>query len=268
MDVVTGALPSVLAKLGDLLSEYNLHRAVKGEILFLQVELECIQAALERISKIPADQLDEDARIWSREAKELSYDIEDNIDKFMVCGNGSEQVENFRKYIDRTIDLLTRRMVHKLKVQKINKVRATEALGRRDRFKVNRFVAKPATATAEPRLLEPIGINESRDELIKIVMEEDGVFKQQGKIVSIVGSGGLGKTTLAKVVYEKLRPQFDCSAFVSVSQTPDVKKLFKSMLYQLGNGKDINEEKLDEKWLINELRGLLLKKRYETMSPW
>jgi thymidylate kinase len=69
------------------------------------------------------------------------------------------------------------------------------------------------------------------------------VSKRRGKIISIVGFGGLGKTTLANVVYEKIREQFDGWGFVSVSQTLDMTKLLKGMLYELA-GKNINEETL------------------------
>lgn len=44
MDVVTGALPSIITKLGELLrGEYNLQKGVKGEIRFLQSELESMK---------------------------------------------------------------------------------------------------------------------------------------------------------------------------------------------------------------------------------
>ncbi|TVU23958.1 hypothetical protein EJB05_26349, partial [Eragrostis curvula] len=123
------------------------------------------------------------------------------------------------------------------------------------------------TATVDPRLFgqykmaaELVGVDEARDELIKILIDGDEVFIQQGMIVSIVGFGGLGKTTLANAVYEKISAQFECRAFASVSQTPDMRKLLKHILYNFG--KNINDETLDEGQLINELREFLHEKRY------
>jgi molybdopterin-guanine dinucleotide biosynthesis protein len=84
------------------------------------------------------------------------------------------------------------------------------------------------------------------------------------KILSIVGFGGLGKTTLAKAVYDKLHKEFDCAAFVAVSRNPDVKKVFKNLLYELDNEKynSLNLSDLEERQLIHQLRQSLGTKRY------
>nr|CAB3488933.1 unnamed protein product [Digitaria exilis] len=73
MEVVTGALPSLLPKLADLLiGEYNLQKGVKGGIIFLQAELETMKATLEEISETPPDKLSKVDKIWARDVKELS----------------------------------------------------------------------------------------------------------------------------------------------------------------------------------------------------
>jgi len=68
MEVVTGALPSVIT---NLIGEYNLQKGVKGEIRFLQSELESMNGALEKVSSTPADQLDIQDKIWARDLREL-----------------------------------------------------------------------------------------------------------------------------------------------------------------------------------------------------
>ena len=71
MEVVTGALPSLLPKLADLfIGEYNLQKEVKWGIKFLQTELETMKAALEDISETPADKLNKVDRIWARDVRE------------------------------------------------------------------------------------------------------------------------------------------------------------------------------------------------------
>jgi len=101
-------------------------------------------------------------------------------------------------------------------------------------------------------------MDDSRDEIIQILMEGNEPSKQQSKIVSIVGTGGLGKTSLANAVYEKLRAQLDYCAFVSVSQTPDM--IFKCMLNDFGE--KFNTKTQDEGELIKQLREFLQNKRY------
>ncbi|KAG2563558.1 hypothetical protein PVAP13_8KG188902 [Panicum virgatum] len=139
-----------------------------------------------------------------------------------------------------------------------------EVCQRRERYKIRGVAAQPVSTTFDPRLVtqyaeatELVGVEETRDELIKILMGGDEVSKVEDKIVSIVGFGGLGKTTLADAVYEKIRSQFDCSAFVSVSQNPHMEKLFQDMFYQLAkrNNARIN--------VIYEIREFLQSKRHD-----
>jgi molybdopterin-guanine dinucleotide biosynthesis protein len=49
------------------------------------------------------------------------------------------------------------------------------------------------------------------------MMDEDSVSARQLKVFSVVGFGGLGKTTLANVIYRKLEGQFQYRAIISVS---------------------------------------------------
>ncbi|KAL6908225.1 hypothetical protein ACP4OV_002395 [Aristida adscensionis] len=244
MEVVLGALPSLLPKLAELLTnEYNLQKEVKGGIRYLQTELESMKAALEDISKIPADKLPNHDKIWARNVRELSYDIEDNIDTFMLQAKTGKQdnKHGLKKFMDRTISyLMLPKMRRKtaLDIRDI-RVRVKEVHELRRNYEVKQSTidtpvkVDPRTLVRYEKITELVGINKARDEVIKILTEGNQVSKQQEKIVSIVGFGGLGKTTLANVVYQKLRAQFDCSAFVSVSQTPDTEKLLKDMFYQL-----------------------------------
>ncbi|KAG2563503.1 hypothetical protein PVAP13_8KG128500 [Panicum virgatum] len=271
MEVVTGALPSVITKLAGLAAgEYNLQKGLKGEIKFLQEELESMKAALEDISRTPAEQLPNNDKIWSRNVRELSYDIEDSIDTFMVqCKDkGLGKQHGLKKVIDRSLHLLMQPKVrHKIakEVREI-KSRVMEVHERRRRYEVNLGVDKPVTV--DPRLFtqytemkELVGIEEARDEFINnFLTQGNNVPMKQGKTVSIFGFGGLGKTTLANAVFEKIRAQFDCCAFVSVSQTPDLKRLFKGLLNDFR--KSINEEILDESRLIKVLREFLQDRRY------
>ena len=73
-----------------------------------------------------------------------------------------------------------------------------------------------------------LGIESSRDELIGWLL--DG--SSHGIILSMVGMGGLGKTTLAKRVYDHqmVRGHFNCFAWIPVSQSYNVVDLLRSMI--------------------------------------
>ena len=96
---------------------------------------------------------------------------------------------------------------------------------------------------------ELIGIEEPQDELINMLIEGDDWSKNPLKTISVVGFGGLGKTTLAKAAYDNIKLQFDCHAFFSVSQNPYIKEVFKDILYDLDKNKyaDIHNAKMDER---------------------
>ncbi|KAF8685266.1 hypothetical protein HU200_044088 [Digitaria exilis] len=273
MEIITGALPSVITKLTDLATgEYNLQKGLKNDIKFLQEELMAMKGALEDISKVPPHQLPNGDDIWATNVRDLSYDIEDSIVEFMVQFDVRklDNQHGLKDVIDRSLDwLMQLKIRHKIATEiKEIKSRVLEVHERHRRYEVNQGINKPITATVDPRLFcqytkmtELVGIDEARDDLINTMMEGNEVPMQKAKIVSIVGFGGLGKTTLANAVYQKLRVQFDCWAFVPVSQTPDLKKIFKGLLYHLGKNY-INDEALDEGWLIEVLRESLQEKRY------
>lgn len=110
-----------------------------------------------------------------------------------------------------------------------------------------------------------VGIDGPRDDLAHWMVEEEISSTKHRKVLSIVGFGGLGKTTLAREVYRKIQGHFHCWAFISVSQKPNVKKIMKDLISQVPRKeedftKDIDT--WDEKKFIEKLRELLQDKRY------
>ncbi|KAF7105574.1 hypothetical protein CFC21_106365 [Triticum aestivum] len=87
---------------------------------------------------------------------------------------------------------------------------------------------------------------------------------RQLRVVSIHGSGCLGKTMLAKVLYNKLGRQFHCRAFIRVSKKPDMKRLFCDMLSQIQRKHpQASEDASDELHITTEnIRNYLHAKRY------
>jgi adenylate kinase len=81
---------------------------------------------------------------------------------------------------------------------------------------------------------ELVGIDGGRDgELIKLLDKDGDVSENKLKVVSVVGFGGLGKTTLVNAVYNKIKSDYDCSVFVPVGQNADVKKVLRDIHFDL-----------------------------------
>ncbi|KAJ1288827.1 hypothetical protein BS78_02G117800 [Paspalum vaginatum] len=275
VDLATGAMGSLLHKLDEILKdEYNLEISVKTDIESFLEELMDMQLALRKVSQVQRDNLDDQIKRWADGVREMSYDIEDVVDGFLVHSEHASNMGYFMGLVHKMFSLFKRGKTHNPIGHAIKEIKEQVKVvaDRRRRFKVDESVANVASAiTIDPRVSaiykdqkELVGIKEPRNELIKWLSDKDGngdgpVTKQQLKIISIVGFGGLGKTTLAKAVYDKLHAQFYTKAFVSVGRNPDVKNVLKEMLHGLGSS---SAASLKEKHLIDQLQELLQNKRY------
>ncbi|KAG6534762.1 hypothetical protein ZIOFF_008665 [Zingiber officinale] len=83
-------------------------------------------------------------------------------------------------------------------------------------------------------------------------------------VLSIVGTGGLGKTTLANKIYKSAHVKnfFQCKAWVSVSQKYAVKELLCSIAKQVFDFKDGQEKAMEELEMKEKLSEHLSNRRY------
>ncbi|CAM0878796.1 unnamed protein product [Alopecurus aequalis] len=266
VDVTRGAMGSLLDKLGKLVIEdYNLEKSMKADIESFSQELMKIYLDLPKLEKL------HEAKIWVNEVRDLSYKIEDMVDGFLVHVEHESNRSSFRELPHDFPNLLENGnnqigdVIRDIK----NKLQVVAEKGERYNSDVENVVANATTkATTDLQISaiykdkeQLIGIKVPKDELIRLFEEDGDVPKKSLKIFSITGMGGLGKTTLAKAVYDKLQKQYHTRAFVTVGQNPDVQKVLKNILTECQNDAS-NLEHLDVPQLVNLLLEFLEHKRY------
>uniref|UniRef100_A0A0D9VG74 AAA+ ATPase domain-containing protein n=1 Tax=Leersia perrieri TaxID=77586 RepID=A0A0D9VG74_9ORYZ len=283
VSAATGVLSPLIGKLSTLLEkEYSSLKGVRGEIVSLREEVSSMNAMLLKLAA--EDNPDVQDRVWGNQIRDLSYDIEDCIDDFMLRvdqhGNtaspdGDGKAGVFHRCLSKMKSLGARHDIAG-KIREL-KARADVVSKRHERYRFQGS-SSPFTSSSsgcavgiDPRLHafyakedSLVGIQEPRDEVIRLLAsqgEEEGSVNKL-KVVSIVGFGGLGKTTLASAVHRKLgeEEQFDCRLVVPVSQSPDIMRLFQNILLQDFNVKPCTHN--DLQGIINQLRSHLLDKRY------
>jgi ABC-type uncharacterized transport system YnjBCD ATPase subunit len=109
---------------------------------------------------------------------------------------------------------------------------------------------------------ELVGMEKPKEDIIKLL--------QDHAMVCIHGSAGMGKTTLADLVYQSIGDGFQCRAFVTVSKSPDMLEVLGAILRQVTDGVQPtgrSTEAATVQNLIDDIANFLSGKRYETYSP-
>ncbi|CAN6247783.1 unnamed protein product [Urochloa humidicola] len=279
MELAMGAMGPLFPKLLQLLEDkYVPQRGLKREVESLSRELAMVHAALVEVSRAPPERLSEPDKLWARQIRELSYDMEDAVDAFMVrvarrelaatADGGKEVLKKITSKATKIVKKIKERHQISEKIKDIKNL-SKELSELRARYTFSG--GAPAMNTGvDPRVInlyknegDLVGIEEAREELIwKLTCPEDD---KSLKIVSIVGSGGLGKTTLAKLAYDQLKAEsFDCWAFVSVGRNPNVTNTLREILEKLDqkSSREVDMASWNGERFFEELHKFLQGKRY------
>ncbi|TVU04192.1 hypothetical protein EJB05_50218, partial [Eragrostis curvula] len=233
---------------------------------FLTDELTTIYSFLE-----PSGEPTEQGKLWMRQLREMVFDVEDWIDDLM------RETENKAQNHDRGgITGLVRKLKKMGSRDEISsqilyfKARVEAVSNRNMRYNLlstssrSGGLSDPSAAIASvprsPYLVDLgtlVGIDDQREEIIDLLGGEG----KQVKGAAIVGSGGIGKTSLARQVYRKLQLQFEHRAFVYVGRAPSVRAVLKNILNQVNGQQHYGLESLDEQQLIQKLKGFLTDKK-------
>ncbi|XP_027169319.1 putative disease resistance RPP13-like protein 3 [Coffea eugenioides] len=229
----------VVERTGDLLIQKIVFlKGVRRQVKRLQNDLVRMRCFLK-----DADQKqikNESIRNWVSEIRAAAYDAEDIIEIF------ASKVEFFTK--DK--GLVTKLTYYPLKIVNLYKIgkeieslrmRLKEIADSRQEYGIENLGEGTITHGEELQRLrrsspfnedkDIVGFEEKTKSLVAELLKED----ENRRVVSIIGMGGVGKTTLAKKVYNHadVRARFDCRAWVCVSSSYDYKKLLSAIIKQL-----------------------------------
>ncbi|CAL5090187.1 unnamed protein product [Urochloa decumbens] len=250
----SGAMGSLLTKLAGLVEkDFKLASRAKKDILFLRDEMQSINTSLMELSKMD-EPIDQPHRELRDKVRELAYDMEDCVDIYKHGVGGPNKAGFLHNLKTLGARYETAKLIKDLKAR-------VEQLGNRHRLFVQ-LPERPRTVHIDPRMQALYtdatnlqGIDGPRQELVELL--HDGT--PQLKVVSIVGFGGIGKTTLANQVYNAIKGRYDCTAFVPVSRIPNMAKILSDILDGIGWYSTSLD---DENKLISRLREYLQDKRY------
>ncbi|KAL5546734.1 hypothetical protein UlMin_006421 [Ulmus minor] len=129
-------------------------------------------------------------------------------------------------------------------------------------------ITTASEAPVDPRLgslfidkEELVGIKTQSEEIIRKLVEGSPTRS----VISLVGEGGIGKTTLAKKVYDDdvVKDYFESRAWITVSRPYNLKKVLKNLKRQICTSEGVMEETdMEVEQQIEDLRNRLQAKSY------
>ncbi|KAF9664022.1 hypothetical protein SADUNF_Sadunf17G0112900 [Salix dunnii] len=237
-DAVTSALVSILLGNVNALVLEEL-----GLVFGLQTEFEKLKRNLMRVQAVLKDAeekqwKDEGIRIWLKDLKAAAYDADDVLDEFSIEAQRRRQRRGLKNRLRSFSSLDQNPLVFRFKMaHKLKNVREKfDAIAmEKNKFKLTEGVAENEADRFDWRMTssyvnttEIYGRDKEKEELISMLLADSDDLS----VYAIHGMGGLGKTTLAQLVYSdaSVEGRFDLRIWVCVSDDFDIKRLTRAIL--------------------------------------
>ncbi|KAL1552109.1 putative disease resistance protein [Salvia divinorum] len=250
-----------------LLQKINFLRSVQGKVELLKDELKRIQCFLKDANRKQADS--EGVRNWISEIREVALDSRDVIEMFILKVESKSRLGRFSTfpmhmyYIDKVgkeIDAIQER------IQAIH--RSRESYGIRDLGEEAETV--PGSRVESWRRMpiwqkdeHLVGVEDDMQKLLQESILDDE--KRRGLSIAVVeGMAGIGKSALARKVYNFASGRFDCRCWAVVSSGFNPRETIKQLIMQLPKSAWLREEIMeiekstkDERYLHEKLQEML-----------
>ncbi|KAL8509914.1 hypothetical protein ACS0TY_016943 [Phlomoides rotata] len=224
--------------------EQQLLGGIKREVESIQDEMgqmnEFLRVALEK------DESNPNLKEWIRQLQEIAYDVEDVLDKYMLR-LGRRRVSNgcsggIKKVFSSITNLKEKHQIAS-EIQDI-KFRLQNVTTGQQRYR-EMNAALNHVSSSVPRTefyggrgdalflaeVDVVGIEKPKKQLLEWIHSmDDGL-----EVISVVGIGGLGKTTLVKKVYddESTKRHFNHHIWIVASDYKDVKHMLANLIEKL-----------------------------------
>ncbi|KAL4636417.1 hypothetical protein ACB092_03G006700 [Castanea dentata] len=250
---MAGALLSaIVERLGSLISsEFKLTVTVKEEVQKLQTKFRTIQAVLNDAEKRQLKE--ESVELWLDKLEGVSYEIDDVLDEWntvMIKAEIEKQQKEFEEEEKAETSTAKKRKVwplisvpnlfqhrdiaHKIKdlnekLDEINKEK--EMYGFELSRAIEEVVERPKT-TSYVDVSEILGRDKVKNDLVSILLGKGTEKEKHPHVISLVGMGGIGKTTIAQLAFndQEVQAHFDIKVWVCVSDPFDQCKVCKEIL--------------------------------------
>ncbi|KAF8378838.1 hypothetical protein HHK36_030187 [Tetracentron sinense] len=268
-----------LQKLVDLVAqEADFLAGVEEQLQLLRTDLEWIRSFLKDADGRRRE--NERVNVWVSQIRDVAYDAEDVIDTFLIKIEQQRRNQHFSHgfwcFLSRPPAF------HDVgkKIKEINK-RIERIRDNKSRYGIedidgeisgssNEGPSRKEKRTPIVEEVDVVGFEDDEKTLTRKLIEGE----TQRAIISIVGMGGLGKTTIAKKIYNRrvIKRHFDCHAWVYVSQEYQIRELLQEIIKCIigRNEFEMTEEELGRKLSehLNQRRYLVVLDDIWSIEAW
>ncbi|XP_072982116.1 putative disease resistance protein RGA1 isoform X2 [Typha latifolia] len=250
-----GALASsivskVVMNLGStILDELKLMKSFTGDLGEMRGKLLAIQAVLQDAEDRSTK--DKALCLWLKKLKDVAYDIDDLLDDFQTV-IGQRQLDPRRQrrnmvcqfFSFSNLSIFRYVMAHRMRSLK---ERVDMIAAERSKFQLfpDGAVSRSEETKRETFSMidesKTVGRSDDKEEIMKLVL--DDTSEEDVSVIPIVGMGGLGKTTLAQLIFNDTRVNdevFDPRIWVCVSIDFNLKTIVQPILTTTEDKCDIN----------------------------